>query len=131
MSTESQLLTDYKIVAVVGLSPNPDRVSNHVAKYMQENGYKIIPVNPGATEILGEKCFPDLLSIGGRVEIVDIFRKSEDVPPIVDQAIQIGARAVWMQEGVYNEAAAEKARKAGLAVVMDKCIMKEHSRLRR
>jgi len=91
--------------------------------------YRVIPVNPNAGEILGEKCYPDLASIPERVEVVDIFRRSEDVMPVVDEAIKIGARAVWMQEGVINEEAVARARDAGLLVVMDKCMLKEHARL--
>ena len=126
---EDKILTDYRIVAVVGASPNPERPSNQVAAYLIENGYRIIPVNPNAAEILGQKCYPDLTSIPEKVEVVDIFRRSEDVMPIVEEAIKIGAGAVWMQEGVVNEEAAAKARDAGLLVVMDRCMLKEHSRL--
>jgi predicted CoA-binding protein len=126
---EDKILTDYRTVAVVGASPNPERPSYRVASYLIENGYRVIPVNPNAEEILGQKCYPDLTSIPEKVEVVDIFRRSEDVMPIVDEAIKIGARAVWMQEGVINEEAAAKARDAGLLVVMDKCMLKEHSRL--
>ena len=126
---EDKILTDYRIVAVVGASPNPERPSNQVAAYLIENGYRIIPVNPNAAEILGQKCYPDLASIPEKVEVVDIFRRSEDVMPIVEEAIKIGAGAVWMQEGVVNEEAAAKARDAGLLVVMDRCMLKEHSRL--
>jgi predicted CoA-binding protein len=126
---EDKILTDYRVVAVVGASPNPERPSNQVAAYLIENDYRVIPVNPNAGEILGQKCYPDLTSIPEKVEVVDIFRRSEDVMPIVDEAIKIGARAVWMQEGVINEEAAAKARDAGLLVVMDKCMLKEHSRL--
>jgi len=126
---EDKILTDYRIVAVVGASPNPERPSNQVAAYLIENGYRIIPVNPNAAEILGQKCYPDLTSIPEKVEVVDIFRRSEDVMPVVEEAIKIGAGAVWMQEGVVNEEAAAKARDAGLLVVMDRCMLKEHSRL--
>ena len=126
---EDKILTDYRTVAVVGASPNPERPSYGVAGYLAENGYRVIPVNPNAEKMLGEKCYPDLGSIPEKVEVVDIFRRSEDVMPIVDEAIKIGARVVWMQEGVINEEAAAKARHAGLLVVMDKCMLKEHSRL--
>jgi predicted CoA-binding protein len=126
---EDKILTDYRTVAVVGASPNPERPSYRVASYLIENGYRVIPVNPNAAEILGQKCYPDLASIPEKVEVVDIFRRSEDVMPIVDEAIKIGARAVWMQEAVINEEAATKARDTGLLVVMDKCMLKEHSRL--
>ena len=125
MSVESDILSSYRTVAVVGLSPTRERDSYRVAAHLKEYGYRVIPVNPMVTEVLGEACYPDLLSVPGNVEIVDIFRRSGDVPPIVEQAIKIGARVVWMQEGVVNAAAA-LARKAGLAVVMDKCIRKEH-----
>ena len=98
--------------------------------YLKEQGYKIIPVNPQAKEILGEPCYPDLASIAEPVEVVDIFRRAEEVPTIVDEAIRIGAKAVWMQEGVINEEAAAGARQAGLLVVMDKCMLKEHQKIR-
>lgn len=101
-----------------------------MASYLKEHGYKIIPVNPKATEILGEPSYPDLTSIPEPVDVVDIFRRSEEVPDIVDQAIKIGAKVVWMQEGVINEQAAAKAREAGVQVIMDLCIKKEHRRMR-
>jgi predicted CoA-binding protein len=113
-------------VAVVGLSPDAERPSFRVASYLKEQGYRIIPVNPKLSRILGETCYPDLTSIGGPVDVVDIFRRAEETPAIVDQAIAIGARAVWMQEGIVNETAAEKARGAGLLVAMDRCMRKEH-----
>lgn len=118
-----------KVIAVVGLSDKPDRDSYQVAAYLQHQGYKIIPVNPNAVEILGEKAYSDLTAIKESVDIVDIFRKPEAVAEIVDQAIQIKAGAIWMQEGVVNETAAQKASQAGLKVVMNKCILKEHRRL--
>lgn len=129
MSTIEDILNNSKTVAVVGLSANPDRPSHRVAGYLKENGYKIIPVNPNEKTILGETSYPDLASIPEKVDVVDIFRKPEDVPPIVRDAIKTGARAVWMQEGVVNEEAAAEARKAGLKVVMDHCMLKEHSKL--
>ena len=113
-------------IAVVGLSDNPMRPSHGVSAYMQSQGYKIIPVNPQVDEVLGEKAYASLLEIPQAIDIVDIFRRSEFVPEIVDQAIQRKARAIWMQEGVVHEQAAEKARKAGLLVIMDSCILKEH-----
>lgn len=116
-----EILKRFKTFAVVGLSPRPERPSNDVASFLKRNGYRIVPVNPGHREILGETCYPDLISIPFPIEVVDIFRRSELVMPVVDQAIQIGAKAVWMQLGVINEGAAEKARAAGLAVVMDRC----------
>ena len=128
MSIEEDILKSCRIVAIVGLSANPDRPSYKVANYLKENGYTIIPVNPGEKMILDEVCYPSLSSILGRVEIVDIFRKSEDVLPIVLEAIEIGASTIWMQEGVINEEAKNKAKEAGLKVVMDKCMLKEHQK---
>lgn len=129
MSAEEKILNTYRTVAVVGLSPKPDRPSNHVAKYLKEQGYRIIPVNTYGGEILGETCYPDLSSIPEPVDVVDIFRRSEAVPPVVEEAIKIGAKAVWMQEGVINEEAAARAEEAGLLVVMDRCMLKEHRKL--
>ena len=126
---EEEILKTSKHVAVVGLSPKADRPSFKVAAYLKEQGYKIIPVNPQEREVLGELSYPDLDSIPGPVDVVDIFRRSELVPPIVEEAIKIGAKAVWMQEGVINEDAAERAREAGLKVVMDRCMLKEHKKL--
>jgi predicted CoA-binding protein len=129
MITEDKILTDYLTVAIVGASPNPERPSYRVLKYLSDHGYKAIPVNPNAAEVTGLPCHPDLTAIPVQVEVVDIFRASADVGPIVDEAIKVGAKAVWMQEGVINQEAAAKARKAGLLVVMDKCMRKEHIRL--
>jgi predicted CoA-binding protein len=129
MSHISELLRKARTIAVVGLSSKRYRPSYGVAEYMQTAGYRIIPVNPFETEVLGEKVYADLEGVPGRVDIVDIFRRSEFVPEIVDAAIRIGARAIWMQEGVIHEAAAAKARAAGLEVVMDRCILKEHRRM--
>ena len=126
---EEKILNGYRTVAVVGLSPDPNRPSHKVATYLAQHGYEIIPVNPDAPEILGKTSYPDLQSLPQSVEVVDIFRRSEEVLPIVDEAIKIGAKAVWMQEGVINEAAASRARDAGLLVVMNKCMLKEHRRL--
>ena len=123
------ILKEGRSVAVVGLSPKPDRPSYVVARYLQAQGYRIIPVNPNTQEILGEKAYPTLLSIPEKVDIVDIFRRPEEVPPVVEEAISIGARVVWMQEGIVNEAAAQRAREVGLKVVMDRCMKKEHQRL--
>ena len=123
------LLAAGKTIAVVGLSPKESRPSYMVARYLIGVGYTVIPVNPGQEKILGLDCYPNLASIPGPVDIVDIFRRSEDVPPIVDEAIAIGAKAVWMQEGVINEAAAAKARAAGLIVVMDRCLKIVHANL--
>ncbi len=118
----------YKTIAVVGISEDPMRPSYSVAAFLIEHGYNIIPVNPKLTEWEGKKCYPDLLSIPMKIEIVDIFRRSEAVPPIVDEAIAIKAKVVWMQEGIINEEAASKARAAGIEVVMDKCLKKEYVR---
>ena len=130
-STEEikRILQENKTIAVVGLSPKWNRPSHFAAKYMKEHGYKIIPVNPGYDEILGEKCYKSLLDIPEPVDIVDIFRRSKEVPPIVDDAIKIGAKVVWMQLTVVNEEAAEKARKAGLEVVMNRCVKIEYGRI--
>jgi uncharacterized protein len=127
--TEDEILKTCKTIAVVGLSNNPERASHHVGSYLKEQGYKVIPVNPSEKTILGEVCYPDLASIPEKIDAVDIFRKSEDVPPIVKDAIKCGAKAVWMQEGVTNEPAAAEARKAGLMVVMNKCMLKEYNRM--
>ena len=129
MSIVEDILKNSRTVAVVGLSPDPDRPSHNVAGYLKENGYIIIPVNPAAKEILGEKSYCDLASIPVPVDVVDIFRRSEEVLPIVREAIKKGAGAVWMQEGVINKEAADEARKAGLKVVMNKCMFKEHYQL--
>jgi len=120
-----EILHKYKTVAVVGLSSDESRPSHGVARYLQRRGFKIIPVNPQEKEILGEKAYPDLSSIPDKVEIVDIFRRPELVPPIVDEAIKIGAEVIWMQEGVINHPAAIKAFQNGITVVMDKCMLKE------
>lgn len=129
MGIEEEILNSSKTIAVVGLSPRRERPSFTVASYLKEQGFRIIPVNPTAAEILGERSYPDLSSIPGRVDVVDIFRRSEEVLPIVEEAIKIGARSVWMQEGVVNEEAAARAREAGLLVIMDKCMLKEHRKL--
>ena len=127
----AQILRSAKTIAVVGLSSNPMRASHGVAEYLKGVGYRIIPVNPNETEVLGEKAYARLEDIPEKVDIVDVFRRSDAVPEIVDAAIRIGARAVWMQEGVMNEEAAAQARAAGLLVVMDTCILKAHHRLMR
>lgn len=127
--TIARILHDYRTIAVVGLSDKPDRPSFDVASYLQAQGYRIIPVNPKLSRVLGEEAYPDLLSIPFGVEIVDIFRRSEEVLPIVQAAVEKGVKAVWMQEGVINKQAAEKARAAGLDIVMDRCMLKEHRRL--
>ena len=127
--TIPELLKTSRTIAVVGLSSKRFRPSYGVSEYMQRNGYRIIPVNPHEQTVLGEKCYPDLDSVTDRVDIVDIFRRAEFVPEIVEAAIRIGARAVWMQEGVVHEEAAARARTAGLDVVMDRCILKDHRRM--
>lgn len=124
-----RILTENKTIAVVGLSPKWNRPSHFAAKYMKNHGYKIIPVNPGYDEILGEKSYKSLLDIPDPVDIVDIFRRSKDVPPIVEDAIEIGAKVVWMQLTVVNEAAAQRARDAGLEVVMNRCVKIEYARI--
>ncbi|MFH1141820.1 MAG: CoA-binding protein [Chloroflexota bacterium] len=112
-------LKESKTIAVVGLSPNPDRDSYRVARYLQEAGYRIIPVNPTVDEVLGEKSYPDLKSVPVPIDMVDVFRRSEQVPPVVDEAIQAGVKFIWMQDGVIHEEAAEKARAAGIPVIMN------------
>lgn len=124
-----KILKNCKVIAIVGLSPKKDRPSYGVAVYLKEQGYRIIPVNPKEDSILGEHCYPSLISVEGKIDIVNIFRRSEDVPGVVDKAIEKGAGVVWMQEGVVDEGSAARARKAGIEVVMDKCIKKEHQRL--
>ena len=128
MASIADLLRNSRVIAVVGLSSKRFRPSFGVAEYMQREGYRIIPVNPNETEVLGEKAYARLEDIPEHIDIVDIFRRSDLVGPVVDSAIRIGAGAVWMQEEVVDEAAAEKAKQAGLTVVMDRCILKEHRR---
>ena len=128
MPDTAEILRKYKTIAVVGLSPNKLRPSYGVSDYMKSQGYRIIPVNPGHAEILGEKAYRDLDSIPEPVEIVDIFRQSEFVPGIVDAAIRIGAKVIWMQEGVEHAEAAQKAREAGLEVIENRCILKDYRR---
>ena len=130
MGDEEEILNTCRTVAVVGVSPKAERPSHIVATYLKEQGYTVIPVNPREKEAIGETCYPDLASIPDPVEVVDIFRRPEEVPAIVEEAIKAGAKAVWMQEGVINEEAAVRARKAGLLVVMDRCMRKEHIKLR-
>jgi predicted CoA-binding protein len=131
-----RILGSNRTLAVVGLSPQWHRPSFFAAKYMQSHGYRIVPVNPGATEILGERAYPSvtaaadaLAAQGVKIDMVDCFRRSEDIPPLADEAIAIGAKCLWLQLGVVNEAAAAKARAAGLDVVMDRCVKIEHARL--
>jgi len=125
-----KILKESRTIAVVGLSPRQERASHSVARYLQAQGYRIIPVNPTVDEVLGEQSYPDLASIPETVDVVDIFRRAEHVPPIVEAAIAVGARAVWMQEGVVHEEAAQQAKAAGLLVVMDRCMLVEHGRLK-
>ena len=125
-----EILKSYKTIAVVGLSSNPMRPSFGVSQYIQGSGYRIIPVNPNETQVLGEKSYPRLEDVPEKIEIVDIFRRPPEIPQVVDSAIRVGARVIWMQLGIENEAAAEKARAAGLTVVMDACMLIEHKRRR-
>src|SRR5229473_1691066 len=123
-----ELLKNYKTIAVVGLSSNPMRPSFGVTEYMQGMGYRIIPVNPNETEVLGERSYARLEDVTEKIDIVNVFRRAEEVPPVVESAIRIGAKVVWMQSGIANEEAAEKARAAGLTVIEDACILVEHRR---
>jgi predicted CoA-binding protein len=129
INTLRRILRESKVIAVVGLSADWFRPSYFAAKYMQEHGYRVIPVNPKYPEILGEKCYPSLRDIHQPVDIVDVFRKTADVMPIAEDAIRIGAKVLWQQLGVRNEEAAAKARAAGLETVMDRCVKIEHGRL--
>ena len=129
MRRVAEILQQSRTIAVVGLSSKRFRPSHGVAEYMQRSGYRIVPVNPAESEVLGEKSYPDLESVPEAIDIVDIFRRSEFVPEIVEAAIRKGARAIWMQEGVTHEEAARRAAEAGLDVVMDRCILKDHRRL--
>jgi predicted CoA-binding protein len=126
-----KFLSKYRTIAVVGLSSNPMRASHSVSSYMQEAGYRIIPVNPNEREVLGENSYPRLSDVPDPIEIVDIFRRPENVPPVVKDAIRIGAKLIWMQLGIENEPAAQKAIAAGIPVVMDSCILIEHRSRRR
>ena len=127
----AEILKKYKTIAVVGLSSNPLRPSYDVSSYMQSAGYRIIPVNPNETEVLGEKSYARLEDVPDKIDVVNVFRRAEEVPPVVESAIRMGAKVVWMQLGIENEAAAERARAAGLAVIEDACILVEHKRRRR
>lgn len=124
-----EILKNIKTIAVVGLSPKKERPSYQVASYLLAAGYEIVPVNPGQEEILGRRCYPSLTAIPGPVDLVDIFRNSEEVPAVVAEAIAIKAKVVWMQQGIVNEAAAQAAAAAGLLVVMDRCLKVEHYNL--
>ena len=127
MGVPEDVLRTYRTIAVVGLSSDPSRPSYGVAAYLKEHGYRIIPVNPNETEVLGERAYASLRDVPGPVEIVDVFRRSSEAPPVVDDAIAVGAKVVWMQDGVVHEGAAAKARAAGLVVVMDRCTMRDHA----
>ena len=129
MSLEAEILRKYHTVVVVGISSREDRPSYRVARYLKEHGYRIIPVNPHETEVLGERCYPDICSVSEPVDVVDVFRRSRYVPRVVAEAIYKGAKVVWMQEGIVHEAAARRAREAGLEVVMDRCMRVEHRNL--
>ena len=129
MTQIGAILRSSRTIAVVGLSGRRFRPSYGVAEYLQKAGYRIIPVNPRKSQILGEKCYPDLESIPEPVDIVDIFRRPEFVPEVVEAAIRIGAKVIWMQEGVVHEEAAERGEAAGLTVIMDRCLLKDHRRL--
>jgi len=124
----AEILKKYKTIAVVGLSSNPLRPSHGVSAYMQSAGYRIIPVNPNETEVLGEKSYARLEDVPEKIEVVNIFRRPEEVPSVVDSAIRIGAKVVWMQLGIESEEAAEKGRAAGLVVIEDACILVEHKK---
>jgi predicted CoA-binding protein len=129
INTLRRILRESRVLAVVGLSADWFRPSYFAAKYMQAHGYRIIPVNPKYPEILGERCYPSLREIPAKVDIVDVFRKTQDVMPVAEEAIAIGAKVLWQQLGVRNEAAAQRARDAGLLAVMDRCVKIEHARL--
>ncbi len=129
INTLRRILIENKRVAIVGLSDDWSRPSNFVGKYLLEHGFEVIPVNPKYDEILGQKCYADLKDIPTPVDIVDLFQRSDRIPPFVDDAIKIGAKVVWMQLGIVNEEAAQKARDAGLEVVMDRCVKIEYARL--
>jgi len=128
-TAEARILRKYRTVAVVGISADEERASNEVARYLKEHGYRVIPVNPREKEVLGERCYPDLCSIPEQVEVVDVFRRPRFVPRVVGEAMYAGAKVVWMQEGIVHEAAARRAREAGMEVVMDRCMMKEHKKM--
>lgn len=129
--TVREILRGARTVAVVGISHKEERDSHRVAKYLMEQGYRVIPVNPGYKEVLGEKCYPDLLSVPEHIDVVDIFRNIDAIPAIVDEAIRVKAGHVWMQLGLAHDEAAEKTRCAGMGVVMNRCMKIEHSRLMR
>ena len=123
------ILRDVKTIAVVGLSSRPDRHSHSVAEYLQQAGYRIIPVNPNETEVLGERAYPTLAEVPERVDLVDVFRRPEFTPEVAEQAVRVGARVLWLQLGIANEEARRIAEEGGLSVIMDSCLMLEHDRL--
>jgi uncharacterized protein len=123
----ARILREFRRVAVVGISDRPERDSHRVAAYLDRVGYTVIPVNPNVREVLGRRCWPTLDEAPGPIEVVDVFRRSELVAPVVDAAIRVGAKAVWMQDGVVDEASAARARAAGLLVVMDRCMLRDHA----
>ncbi|MDO8958702.1 MAG: CoA-binding protein [Rhodocyclaceae bacterium] len=125
----ARILETHRVIAMVGLSARADRPSNSVARYLMARGFTVIPVNPAASEILGQRCYASLHDIPAKIDMVDVFRKADDVPPIADAAIAIGAQSLWLQLGIINEAAAAKAAAAGLDVVMDRCPKIEYARL--
>ena len=124
-----EILQECRRIAVVGLSPKPDRPSHQVAVYLLRAGYDVIPVNPGHREILGRTCYPDLLAIPGSIDMVNIFRRAEEVPPVVQAAIEKKVKVIWMQQGIVNEKAAALAEKQGIAVIMDRCVKVDHQDL--
>ena len=129
--TIRRILDECRTIAVVGLSSDPSRPSNGVSGYMKRQGYKVIPVNPNETSVFGEKAYPDLFAVPEKIDLVDVFRRPDEAGKSVDEAIAVGAKAVWMQEGVTDSAAAQRAVEAGLMVVMDRCWLKEHIRAHR
>ena len=129
--TIRRILDECRTIAVVGLSSDPSRASNSVSGYMRRQGYRVIPVNPNETSVFGEKSYPDLSAVEEQIDLVDVFRRSDEAGKAVDEAIAVGAKAVWLQEGVIDSAAAQRAEDAGLMVVMDRCWLKEHLRAHR
>jgi predicted CoA-binding protein len=129
--TIQQILSECRTIAVVGLSSDPSRPSNSVSGYMRRQGYTVIPVNPNETEVFGSKSYPNLAAVPGRIDLVDVFRRPNEAGAAVDEAIAVGAKAVWLQEGVIDREAAQRALDAGLLVVMDRCWLKEHIRFKR
>ena len=129
--TIRRILDECRTIAVVGLSSDPSRASNSVSGYMRRQGYRVIPVNPNETSVFGEKSYPDLSAVPEKIDLVDVFRRADEAGKAVDEAIAVGAKAVWLQEGVIDKAAAQRALDAGLMVVMDRCWLKEHIRAHR